>query len=116
MTTPTIADQVQLLGQTTVRDFEQLQDFHVFTGYSYDRFARMASAGQLGGSVQNGRTGTTLSATDLAPILLGYLDAALPQVVLYQVVALFEWFIFDLLALLMQHNPHALSSKTTNHS
>lgn len=69
----------------TLQDFDQLQDFQVFTGFSYDRYVKMAAAGQLPGSVTNLRTNTTLTAAELSNVLLEYLDQELPQVVLYHV-------------------------------
>jgi hypothetical protein len=42
---------------------ERLQDFHVLTGFGYDRFSKMVAAGRLVGSVQNGRTATNLPTT-----------------------------------------------------
>jgi hypothetical protein len=92
-------------------EIEGLQDFHVFTGYSYDSFRKMVAAGHLTGSVTNSRTSITKPVSDLASILLGYLDEELPRVVIYQVVSHYEWFFFEFLALLLQHNPHALPPK-----
>ena len=104
-------DAIFALEARTLQNFDQLQDFQVFTGFSYDRYAKMAAAGQLPGTVTNTRTRTTLTAAELSDVLLGYLDQELPQVVLYHVVSHFEAFFFDFLGLLLTRNPHALSMK-----
>ncbi|MEW6673941.1 MAG: hypothetical protein AB1427_19785 [Thermodesulfobacteriota bacterium] len=106
-----VNDMLLELRNRTIADIVQLQDFHVFTGYSYDRYAKMVAAGHLTGNVTNLRTSTTLADKEVADILLAYLDDDLPQVVLYQVVAYYETFFFDFLKILLQNNPYALSQK-----
>ena len=85
-----------------------LRDFHVFTGHSYGSYDEGVKDGQIKGIVANGRTGTTFEAKYVAHLLLQYLDEELPQVVLYQLVSYFESFFFDLLKVLLMHNPRAL--------
>lgn len=103
--------QLEVLARDAISDIERLQDFQVFTGHSYDRYSKMVSAGHLKESVQNVRTKSTLPGTDLAKVLLGYLDDDLPRVVLYQAVADYEAFFFAFLAVLLRINPRALSLK-----
>ncbi len=106
-----VADQLIELRNRSVAQIEKLQDFHIFTGHSYDRYAKMVGAGHLTETVTNVRTATTLADKQVADVLLSYLDDELPQVVLFQVVAAFEGFFFDLLRLLLQQNPYALSQQ-----
>jgi hypothetical protein len=96
----------QTFATTAIGD---LQDFHVFTGYSYEQYAKTVAGGHVRGTIQNARTQTTLSESDMAPVLLKYLDVDLPRVVLYQAVAHFEFFYFDFLSMLLTFNPRALS-------
>lgn len=78
-------------------EIERLQDFHVFTGHSYDVYSKMVSAKHLAGTtVVNTRTGSTLESADVATELLHYLDDYLPRVVLFELVAVFEDFFRDL--------------------
>ena len=87
-----------------------LQDFHVFTGHSYQQYAEMVKAGHIRGSIHNARTGTAVEAVEMASILRGYFDTDLSRVVLYQAVAHFEFFYFGFLAMLLRFNPRALST------
>src|SRR5688500_16596595 len=100
-----VRDMTLELRNRAITEIERLQDFHVFTGHSYDRYAKMVAAGHLTGTVTNIRTRTTLTEKEVAHILLSYLDDELPQIVLYQVVSEFERFLFDFLKLLIQKNP-----------
>lgn len=106
-----VRDMLLELRKRAIADIERLQDFHVFTGHSYDRYAKMTAAGHLTGTVTNVRTHTAKTDQEVAEILLSYLDDELPKLVLYQEVSAFETFFFDFLKLLVQHNPHALSQK-----
>jgi hypothetical protein len=106
-----IVDRLLELRKCATADIERLQDFHVFTGHSYNCYAQMVAAGHMIGTVTNVRTSTTLPYEQVADILLTYLDEDLPRVVLYQVVSDFEAFFFDFLKLLLQQNPHALSQR-----
>jgi hypothetical protein len=102
-----LVERLRNLEKSAVNNIERLQDFHVFTGHSYDRYSRMVEAGHITGSVTNVRTNSDLDVSDLAAWLLKYLDDDLPRVVIYQVVSEFEYFFFELLKLLMQNNTHA---------
>lgn len=106
-----LLDRFRELAARARSDIERLQDFHVFTGFSYDGFNKMVGAGHLTGSVTNVRTSTNLPVADVASILLNYLDEELPRVVIYQVVSHFEEFFFDFLAVLLQNNPSALPAE-----
>jgi len=106
-----LLDRLNAVASDNINAIVQLQDFQVFTGHSYDRYSKMVDAGHLKESVTNARTNTSASSKDLSRQLIGYLDGELPLVCLYQIVAHFEAFFFDFLALLLLHNPHALSAK-----
>ena len=97
------------LEKRSIEEIENLQDFHVFTGHSYDRYLKMVKNGILKGSVTNIRTDRTFKDEEVASLLLGYLDNELPSIVLYQLVSHFEGFFFDFLSILLKTNPHALS-------
>ena len=96
-----LINRIQALSTRTEGDIAQLQDFHVFTGHSYDRYAKMVEADHIRESVYNTRTQTNVISDDLAHILLAYLDNDLPRVVLYQSIAYFESFLFDFLEILV---------------
>ncbi|MDO8609091.1 MAG: hypothetical protein Q7R95_00950 [bacterium] len=81
----------------TIRNFNTLQDFHVFTGYSYDRYEKMVKAGNIKESVYNVRTHNSVKEVELAKILLEYLDEDLPKIVIYQLVSYFDDFFADYL-------------------
>jgi hypothetical protein len=102
---------VSELGTVAVRALEQLQDFQAFSGHSYDRYGKMIVTGHIEETITNVRTNSNVSGKDLAALLLTYLDNDLPRVVLYQAVSHFEAFFFDLLGILLQFNPQALSQK-----
>jgi hypothetical protein len=106
-----LVEQLRRVASLTTRKIEQLQDFHAFTGHSYDRYSKMSAAGHLKGSVTNARTKTVLRDDELAAVLLGYLDNELASIVVYQLVSTFEDFFFDFVELLLRNNPHALSQK-----
>ncbi len=106
-----VSDMILELRTRAIADIERLQDFHVFTGHSYDRYEKMVAAGHLTGTVTNVRTRAAQTEKEVADLLLSYLDNELPQVVLYQLVSEFERFFFDFLKFLMQQNPRALSQK-----
>ena len=69
-----VGDMLLELRKRAIADIERLQDFHAFTGHSYDRYAKMVAAGHLSGTVGNARTSTTLTEKEVADILLAYLD------------------------------------------
>lgn len=83
-----------------ISQIEQLQDFHVFTGVSYDRYVKMVKAGLIHESITNTRTNTILKEDKLSEILLRYLDRDLPQVIIYQLVSYFDVFYDDLCKIL----------------
>ena len=105
----TIIQEIAILGRESINQIEALQDFHVFTGYSYDRFRKMVEAGHVLGTVTNARTQTNVQVTELAETLLVYLDNDLPRVILYQAVSNFETFFFTFLSLLLTNNAHPLA-------
>lgn len=108
---PSVVEKLRNLEACAVSNIERLQDFHVLTGYSYDRYSKMVEAGHLSGSVKNIRTGTNLDVAQVAKQLLKYLDDDLLRVVIYQVISDFEAFFFDFLELIVRNNPHALSQQ-----
>ena len=99
------------LGIAAVRALELLQDFQAFSGHSYDRYGKMVDIGHIEETITNVRTQSNVSSGDLAALLLTYLDNDLPRLVLYQAVSQFEAFFFDLLGVVLQFNPRALSQK-----
>ncbi|OGK11480.1 hypothetical protein A2954_06420 [Candidatus Roizmanbacteria bacterium RIFCSPLOWO2_01_FULL_37_12] len=89
------------LEKSTIQKINQLQDFHVFTGFSYDRYEKMVKAGYEKGSVYNTRTDTSVKEIELSKILFTYLDRELPKIVIYQLVSYLDDFFIEFLGLLM---------------
>ena len=106
-----LIDELNALKERATSDIRHLQDFHVFTGHSYDRYDKMVAAEHPTDSVTNVRTGNTFDAKQIAELLLKYLDEDLPRVVVYQLVSHFEAFRSDLVKLLRQQNPRALNQR-----
>lgn len=106
-----LIEELRKLEARALTNIERLQDFQAFTGHSYDRYSQMVDAGHLTGTVQNVRTKTNLNVTEIAKLLLEFLDDDLLRVSLYQVIADFEDFFFDFLTLLSQNNPHGALSE-----
>jgi hypothetical protein len=111
LTAAETAQSISDLGTAATRAIEQLQDFHSFSGHSYDRYGKMVAAGHVEETITNVRTQFNVSSSELAALLLAYLDNDLPRIVLYQAVSHFEAFFFDFLKVLLQFNPRALSQK-----
>ncbi len=89
-------DKIKLLGEETILNIKKIQDFQVFTGHSYDVYSKMVKLGHLKGSVYNTQTKTDLSKEEMSKILLCYLDNELQQIVFYEIVACFDYFIESL--------------------
>jgi hypothetical protein len=105
-----IIDDLNALAGRAHRDLDAMHDFFAHSGEVWYLFNTSVAEGRTL-TFTNSATGTTANQDDLVRLSNRYLDEYPAAFTFQRFVSIFETFVFDLLRLLLAHNPRRLGKK-----